>query len=124
LEKVQAMAKEERTQWLQKLTKDFKEALKHGEEKVALASQTYEMVDRHIRRMDEDLSRYDEEMLVAPRSQAARGHDRARGEYRDSYSQQQQYEDQGRKRKDSGDLRVETVIGGTFLRARVSSLNQ
>lgn len=95
LDKVKAMNKEERVQWLQKLSGDFKEALRHGEEKVALASQTYEMVDRHIRRLDEDLARYEEEMMTAPRNQGNR--ERRPDSYANGY---QQYEDPGRKRKD------------------------
>lgn len=106
------MDKKDRTEWLQRLAKDFKEALRHGEEKVALASQTYEMVDRHIRRMDEDLARYDEEQLAASRAAVARQHERPRGDqqvYREPY---QQYEEYGRKRRDSGfDLDDQGAIG-------------
>merc|ERR1712212_1475363 len=37
-------------------------AYKMQEEKVQLATQTYEMVDRHIRRLDSDLSRFESEI--------------------------------------------------------------
>merc|ERR1712228_783312 len=37
-------------------------AYKMQEEKVQLATQTYEMVDRHIRRLDSDLSRFESEL--------------------------------------------------------------
>ncbi|KAI9009145.1 inhibitor of growth proteins N-terminal histone-binding-domain-containing protein [Hyaloraphidium curvatum] len=105
LEKVAAMDKPERTEWLQRLAATFKDALRHGEEKVALASQTYEMVDRHIRRMDEDLARYDEEMMVQPRGPAAAQRPVHEKAYRDTYrDQQQQYEDPGRKRKDMNEI--------------------
>lgn len=37
-------------------------AHKTQEEKLALATATYEMVDRHIRRLDSDLSRFESEI--------------------------------------------------------------
>jgi hypothetical protein len=35
----------------------FKKAKEHGDDKVSIAIQTYEMVDKHIRRLDSDLVR-------------------------------------------------------------------
>ncbi|KAJ3249278.1 Inhibitor of growth protein 5 [Chytriomyces hyalinus] len=58
---------EERTEKIAALTTIFKEYLKHGEDKVALAVQTYDMVDRHIRRLDDDLAKYEDEQLTGPR---------------------------------------------------------
>jgi len=40
----------------------WQSANKMQEEKVQLATQTYEMVDRHIRRLDSDLSRFESEL--------------------------------------------------------------
>ncbi len=37
-------------------------AQKYAEEKVALASQTYEMLDKHIRRLDTDLNKFQTEL--------------------------------------------------------------
>ncbi|KAJ3031903.1 UNVERIFIED_CONTAM: Inhibitor of growth protein 5 [Siphonaria sp. JEL0065] len=51
---------EARTEKIKALTVSFKEYLKHGEDKVALAVQTYDMVDRHIRRLDDDLAKYED----------------------------------------------------------------
>jgi uncharacterized protein (UPF0261 family) len=39
----------------QRILADLRECVTLGDEKVALAAQTYEMVDKHIRRLDEDL---------------------------------------------------------------------
>ncbi|KAJ3190852.1 Inhibitor of growth protein 5, partial [Entophlyctis luteolus] len=49
-----------RSEKIASLTALFKEYLKHGEDKVALAVQTYDMVDRHIRRLDDDLAKYED----------------------------------------------------------------
>merc|ERR1711916_180025 len=40
----------------------IKNAINLGEEKLSLASQTYEMVDKHIRRLDEDLRKFATEL--------------------------------------------------------------
>lgn len=42
---------------MEKIQKMFKKAKEHGDDKVAIAIQTYEMVDKHIRRLDSDLVR-------------------------------------------------------------------
>ncbi|PIA15787.1 hypothetical protein COEREDRAFT_102660 [Coemansia reversa NRRL 1564] len=44
----------------------FSTVLKHGEEKVALATQTYDLVDKHIRKLDDDLARFEERQLAMP----------------------------------------------------------
>ena len=40
---------------MEKIQKMFKKAKEHGDDKVSIAIQTYEMVDKHIRRLDSDL---------------------------------------------------------------------
>lgn len=40
---------------MEKIQKMFKKAKQHGDDKVSIAIQTYEMVDKHIRRLDSDL---------------------------------------------------------------------
>ncbi|KAJ3092699.1 Inhibitor of growth protein 4, partial [Quaeritorhiza haematococci] len=67
LEKARSCNPEERTKLLQKIGQSFKECLKHGEDKVALAVQTYDMVDRHIRRLDDDLAKFEEEQMTGPK---------------------------------------------------------
>jgi hypothetical protein len=42
---------------MEKIQKMFKKAKEHGDDKVSIAIQTYEMVDKHIRRLDSDLVR-------------------------------------------------------------------
>eukprot|EP01098_Paradermamoeba_levis_P014974 TRINITY_DN7383_c0_g1_i1.p1 TRINITY_DN7383_c0_g1~~TRINITY_DN7383_c0_g1_i1.p1 ORF type:complete len:317 (-),score=73.49 TRINITY_DN7383_c0_g1_i1:177-1076(-) len=41
---------------------DFKQSLEYADEKVALALQTYELVDKHIRRLDSDLKKFEAEL--------------------------------------------------------------
>eukprot|EP01114_Cavostelium_apophysatum_P020858 TRINITY_DN7109_c0_g1_i1.p1 TRINITY_DN7109_c0_g1~~TRINITY_DN7109_c0_g1_i1.p1 ORF type:complete len:221 (+),score=39.82 TRINITY_DN7109_c0_g1_i1:204-866(+) len=41
---------------------DLKQCLELGDEKVALAVQTYELVDKHIRRLDMDLKKFEAEL--------------------------------------------------------------
>lgn len=40
----------------------FKKTHEFGDDKVQLAMQTYEMVDKHIRRLDADLARFEAEL--------------------------------------------------------------
>ncbi|KAJ3136076.1 Inhibitor of growth protein 5 [Geranomyces variabilis] len=65
--KLDNMSKEERVQALLAISTSLKETLRHGEEKVALAVQTYDMVDRHVRRLDDDLHKFEEEQMTGPR---------------------------------------------------------
>ena len=45
----------ERKEEMEKIQKMFKKAKQQGDDKVSIAIQTYEMVDKHIRRLDSDL---------------------------------------------------------------------
>jgi len=47
---------------LQKIRDDFKRAMEMGDEKIELAAQTYELVDKHIRRLDADLKKFEAEL--------------------------------------------------------------
>lgn len=40
----------------------FSKAKEYGDDKVQLAIQTYELVDKHIRRLDQDLARFEGEI--------------------------------------------------------------
>jgi inhibitor of growth protein 4 len=51
---------DERT--LIKIREDFQKAMQHGDEKVELAVQTYELVDKHIRRLDTELKKFESEL--------------------------------------------------------------
>ena len=47
---------------MEKIQRMFKKAKEYGDEKVSIAIQTYEMVDKHIRRLDGDLAKFEAEM--------------------------------------------------------------
>ncbi|RKO88760.1 hypothetical protein BDK51DRAFT_27464, partial [Blyttiomyces helicus] len=67
LETVRVVSQAERVKMLETIAAAFKDTLKYGEEKVALASQTYDMVDRHIRRLDDDLAKFEKEQMTGPK---------------------------------------------------------
>ena len=50
---------------MEKIMKMFGEAKENSDVKVNLAIQTYEMVDRHIRKLDADLAKFESEMKEA-----------------------------------------------------------
>jgi inhibitor of growth protein 5 len=47
---------------LQQLQNELHQSFEWGEEKIKLASQTYDAVDKHIRRLDEDLRKFEMEL--------------------------------------------------------------
>ena len=47
---------------MEKIQRMFKKAKEYGDEKVSIAIQTYEMVDKHIRRLDGDLAKFEADM--------------------------------------------------------------
>ena len=53
---------DERKVEMEKIQRMFKKAKEFGDEKVSIAIQTYEMVDKHIRRLDGDLAKFEAEM--------------------------------------------------------------
>lgn len=56
-QKTESNAQEER-----EIKEDLKRALELSDEKLALAAQTYEVVDKHIRRLDADLKKFEAEL--------------------------------------------------------------
>ena len=46
------------------LQKMFKKAKEISDDKVQIAIQTYELVDKHIRKLDSDLAKFESEMKV------------------------------------------------------------
>merc|ERR1740129_2303099 len=50
---------------MEKIMKMFGESKENSDLKVNMAMQTYEMVDRHIRKLDADLARFEAEMKEA-----------------------------------------------------------
>ncbi|XP_055934405.1 inhibitor of growth protein 4-like [Argiope bruennichi] len=62
LEKIDSLTDEEMAEETSKIRKMFKKAQDYGDDKVQLAMQTYEMVDKHIRRLDADLARFEADL--------------------------------------------------------------
>merc|ERR1711983_35782 len=62
LQKARDLSASERSAEMEKIQKMFRKAKEHGDEKVSIAIQTYEMVDKHIRRLDGDLAKFEAEM--------------------------------------------------------------
>lgn len=62
ISKVRDLPPTERKTYFSKIEDAFQKSREYGDDKVQLAVQTYEMVDKHIRRLDSDLSRFEEEL--------------------------------------------------------------
>lgn len=60
--KVRDMDGEARTEHLKKIESAFAKSKEYGDDKVQLAMQTYEMVDKHIRKLDADLARFEADL--------------------------------------------------------------
>lgn len=61
LEELGKMTSEERKARVKAIQEGFKHAVDLSDQKVALAVQTYETVDKHIRQLDNDLRRFEED---------------------------------------------------------------
>ncbi|KAI8639599.1 hypothetical protein BD408DRAFT_421222 [Parasitella parasitica] len=57
---------DERKKRLEHIGQLLNETLKKGEEKLALAKSTYDTVDRHCTRLDNDLQKIEDEQLIGP----------------------------------------------------------
>ena len=67
LRKVHGLTLEDSKVEVEKIRRMFKKAEDYGEEKVSIAIQTYQIVDRHIRRLDGDLAKIESEMKAKGR---------------------------------------------------------
>uniref|UniRef100_A0A8C5BQC9 Inhibitor of growth protein n=1 Tax=Gadus morhua TaxID=8049 RepID=A0A8C5BQC9_GADMO len=56
------LASVQRVEHLQKIQNAYSKCKEFSDDKVQLAMQTYEMVDKHIRRLDADLARFENEL--------------------------------------------------------------
>lgn len=56
------LSEEEKKSRLKQIQELFTKAKEYGDDKVQLAIQTYELVDKHIRRLDSDLARFEGEI--------------------------------------------------------------
>ncbi|XP_028855634.1 inhibitor of growth protein 5a [Denticeps clupeoides] len=59
---VRSLESEQRVEHLQKIQNAYSKCKEYSDDKVQLAMQTYEMVDKHIRRLDADLARFENEL--------------------------------------------------------------
>lgn len=57
-----SLSAEQKKEQLDKIQSLFNKAKEYGDDKVQLAIQTYELVDKHIRRLDSDLARFESEI--------------------------------------------------------------
>nr|XP_020844680.1 inhibitor of growth protein 5 isoform X1 [Phascolarctos cinereus] len=59
---VKNLSPEQRVEHLQKIQNAYSKCKEYSDDKVQLAMQTYEMVDKHIRRLDADLARFEADL--------------------------------------------------------------
>jgi len=57
-----SLSTEDRVQRIKSIQESYSKCKEFADDKVQLAMQTYEMVDKHIRRLDSDLSRFENEL--------------------------------------------------------------
>ena len=62
LRKARELSTLQKSSEVEKIQKMFRKAKDNGDEKVNIAIQTYELVDKHIRRLDSDLAKFEAEM--------------------------------------------------------------
>lgn len=62
--KVKKLSREERRKQLCRIQELFQKSKEYSDDKVQIAMQMYEMVDKHIRRLDADLSRFEMELQL------------------------------------------------------------
>nr|XP_051685356.1 inhibitor of growth protein 5 isoform X4 [Oryctolagus cuniculus] len=59
---VKTLSADQRVAHLQKIQSAYSKCKEYSDDKVQLAMQTYEMVDKHIRRLDADLARFEADL--------------------------------------------------------------
>ncbi|XP_075214047.1 inhibitor of growth protein 5 isoform X2 [Lycorma delicatula] len=62
LHNIKALSNEKKKEGMADIISQFDKAKEYGDDKVQLAIQTYELVDKHIRRLDSDLARFETEI--------------------------------------------------------------
>ncbi|XP_046396052.1 inhibitor of growth protein 4 isoform X2 [Ischnura elegans] len=70
LRNVKNMGPDKKKDQMDSIQKLFNKAKEYGDDKVQLAIQTYELVDKHIRRLDSDLARFESEIQDKSNSRA------------------------------------------------------
>nr|XP_014339378.1 PREDICTED: inhibitor of growth protein 5 isoform X4 [Latimeria chalumnae] len=59
---VKILSPDQRVEHLKKIQNAYSKCKEYSDDKVQLAMQTYEMVDKHIRRLDADLARFEADL--------------------------------------------------------------
>ena len=62
----------EKTTRLTALSKLFQDAAKFSEGKVKVAIDTYDIVEKHVRRLDDDLRKFEDEQMTVPKQPVER----------------------------------------------------
>ncbi|GLG94203.1 hypothetical protein R5R35_006716 [Gryllus longicercus] len=62
LKNIKSLSPEKKKEQMNTIQNLFNKAKEYGDDKVQLAIQTYELVDKHIRRLDSDLARFEAEI--------------------------------------------------------------
>ncbi|XP_067006552.1 inhibitor of growth protein 4 isoform X2 [Anabrus simplex] len=62
LKNIKTLSSEKKKEQMNSIQNLFNKAKEYGDDKVQLAIQTYELVDKHIRRLDSDLARFEAEI--------------------------------------------------------------
>uniref|UniRef100_A0A2K6GLD1 Inhibitor of growth family member 5 n=1 Tax=Propithecus coquereli TaxID=379532 RepID=A0A2K6GLD1_PROCO len=62
ISRVKTLSSDQRVEHLQKIQSAYSKCKEYSDDKVQLAMQTYEMVDKHIRRLDADLARFEADL--------------------------------------------------------------
>ncbi|KAJ8320442.1 hypothetical protein KUTeg_002461 [Tegillarca granosa] len=115
LNNVRGMSTEKRSDHLDSIQKLFSKSREFGDDKVSLAMQTYEMVDKHIRKLDADLARFeadlkDKSSSNQPKSDSDSGKkgNKDKDNKKKRKSMKDEFEDEiPRKKKKKGQIPVE-----------------
>ncbi|GLV37862.1 Inhibitor of growth family member 5 [Carabus blaptoides fortunei] len=106
LRNIKSLSAEDKKEQLNKIQNLFNKAKEYGDDKVQLAIQTYELVDKHIRRLDSDLARFESE--IQDKALSSRNQD----ESNSTKKGRKKMKEKGEKKKRSGNSSEEDS-GGT-----------
>ncbi|XP_041377382.1 inhibitor of growth protein 5-like [Gigantopelta aegis] len=94
------MVPHKRTDHLDSIQKMFTKSKEFGDDKVQLAMQTYELVDKHIRKLDADLARFEADLKEKSLSQQKESSDGKKNkEKKKRKSMKEEFEDEIPKKK-------------------------
>jgi len=108
ISKVRDLPPTDRKDYFSKIENAFQKSREYGDDKVQLAVQTYEMVDKHIRRLDSDLSRFEEE-LKQQRHQQQQGSEEDNRKRKLDKNESSKKRKKGKRDHDSDELSSKTT---------------